>query len=34
LARAIDNNEQFVIPNPLSIPELEALLMDFGLVGV
>lgn len=34
LARAIDNNEMFVIPNPLTIPELEALLMDFGLVGV
>jgi nitrogenase iron protein NifH len=34
LARAIDNNEMFVIPKPLTIPELEALLMDFGLVGV
>lgn len=34
LARAIDNNEMFTIPNPLTIPELEALLMDFGLVGV
>jgi nitrogenase iron protein NifH len=34
LARAIDNNEMFVIPNPLTIPELESLLMDFGLVGV
>jgi nitrogenase iron protein NifH len=34
LARAIDNNEMFVIPNPLTIPELESLLMEFGLVGV
>jgi len=34
LARAIDNNEMFVIPKPLAMPELEALLMEFGLVGV
>ena len=34
LARAIDNNKMFVIPKPLTIPELEALLMEFGLVGV
>ena len=34
LARAIDNNQMFVIPKPLSIPELESLLMEFGLVGV
>ena len=34
LARAIDNNELFVVPKPLTIPELESLLMDFGLVGV
>jgi nitrogenase iron protein NifH len=34
LARAIDNNQMFVIPSPLTIPELEALLMEFGLVGV
>lgn len=34
LARAIDNNQMFVVPNPLTIPELEALLMEFGLVGV
>jgi nitrogenase iron protein NifH len=31
LACAIDGNEMFVIPKPLTIPELEALLMDFGL---
>ncbi|MGO9113925.1 MAG: nitrogenase iron protein [Thermoguttaceae bacterium] len=34
LARAIDNNKMFVIPKPLTIPQLEALLMEFGLVGV
>ena len=34
LARAIDNNKMFVIPKPLSMPELESLLMEFGLVGV
>ena len=34
LARAIDNNQMFVIPKPLTIPELESLLMEFGLVGV
>jgi nitrogenase iron protein NifH len=31
LARAMDNNENFVIPKPLAIAELETLLMDFGL---
>jgi nitrogenase iron protein NifH len=31
LARALDNNENFVIPKPLAITELETLLMDFGL---
>jgi nitrogenase iron protein NifH len=33
LARAIDNNKMFVIPNPLSIQELENLLMEYGLLG-
>jgi nitrogenase iron protein NifH len=33
LARAIDNNTMFVIPKPLAIVELEALLMDFGLAA-
>ena len=33
LARAIDNNENFVIPTPLAIPELESLLLDYGLVA-
>ena len=32
LAKAIDGNEMFVIPNPLEIEELEKLLMDFGLM--
>ena len=34
LARAIDSNTMFVIPKPLAISELEALLMDFGLAAV
>ena len=33
LARAIDNNKMFVIPKPLSIQELENLLMEYGLLG-
>ncbi|MBU0480306.1 MAG: nitrogenase iron protein [Proteobacteria bacterium] len=32
LARAIDENEMFVIPTPLEIEELEALLMAYGLM--
>ena len=32
LAKAIDDNEMFVIPNPLEIEELEQLLLDFGLL--
>jgi nitrogenase iron protein NifH len=31
LAAAISNNTKFVIPNPLEIQELEALLMEFGI---
>ena len=34
LARAIDENDMFVIPKPLSIPALESLLMEFGLAAV
>jgi nitrogenase iron protein NifH len=34
LARAIDNNEMFVVPTPIEIPELESLLLDFGVVQV
>lgn len=32
LARNIDSNQMFVIPKPLSIEELESLLLDFGLL--
>jgi len=31
LAKAIDQNKMLVIPKPLQIPELEKLLMDYGL---
>ncbi|MBI4651617.1 nitrogenase iron protein [Candidatus Desantisbacteria bacterium] len=34
LAQNIINNEKFVVPNPMQTEELEALLMEFGLVGV
>jgi nitrogenase iron protein NifH len=33
LAKAIENNQNFVIPKPLEMPELEKLLMDFGLAN-
>jgi nitrogenase iron protein NifH len=33
LARAMDQNEAFVIPTPLSIADLETLLLDHGLVA-
>ncbi len=32
LAKAIDENKMFVIPQPLEIEELEKLLMDYGLL--
>lgn len=32
LAEAIDGNDMFVIPKPLSIPRLEALMSEFGLL--
>jgi len=32
LAKAIDENDQFVIPTPMEIEELEKLLMDYGLM--
>ena len=32
LAKAIDENQMFVVPNPLEIEELEKLLMDYGLM--
>ena len=33
LAQAIDENDRFVIPKPLSIPALEGLLMEYGLAA-
>lgn len=33
LAKAIDENQMFVIPEPLQIEELEQLLLDFGLLA-
>jgi nitrogenase iron protein NifH len=33
LARAIDKNEMFVIPKPLTIEELESLLISYGLAA-
>ena len=33
LARAIDGNKMFIKPKPLSIQELENLLMEYGLLG-
>ena len=33
LARAIDGNDKFVIPKPLSMPTLEALLMELGVAA-
>jgi nitrogenase iron protein NifH len=32
LARNIDENDMFVIPNPMAIDELEHLLLDFGVL--
>ncbi|WP_027177792.1 nitrogenase iron protein [Maridesulfovibrio bastinii] len=34
LAKAIDENEMFVVPTPLEIEDLEQLLLDFGLLEV
>jgi nitrogenase iron protein NifH len=31
LAKKIDENKLFVVPKPLSIPELEQLLIEYGL---
>ena len=33
LAKAIDGNDMFVIPQPLSTDELEKTLMEYGLMG-
>ena len=34
LARAIDGNDMFVIPNPIHTDELEKLLIEYGIVDV
>ena len=34
LARAIDSNDMFVIPNPIHTDELEKLLIEYGIVDV
>jgi nitrogenase iron protein NifH len=34
LARSIDGNTNFVIPTPLTIPELESLLLEHGMLAV
>jgi nitrogenase iron protein NifH len=31
LAKAIEENKNFIIPKPLEMPELEKLLMEFGI---
>jgi nitrogenase iron protein NifH len=33
LAKAIDGNDMFVVPKPLSTDELEKTLMEYGLMG-
>ena len=33
LAKAIDENDMFVVPEPLEIEELEKLLIDFGIAS-
>lgn len=33
LAKAIDENDKFVVPTPLEIPDLEKLLIDFGIAN-
>ena len=33
LARAIDGNQMFVVPQPIAIDELESLLIDFGVIS-
>jgi nitrogenase iron protein NifH len=33
LAKNIDDNEMFVVPKPLKIPELESLLLDYGVLA-
>jgi nitrogenase iron protein NifH len=33
LAKKIDNNDKLVVPTPISMDELEALLIEFGVIG-
>jgi len=33
LAKAIDQNKMFVVPKPLSIEQLEKLLIEFGIAN-
>jgi nitrogenase iron protein NifH len=33
LAKKIDENEQFVVPKPLQVEELEALLIEHGIMN-
>ncbi len=33
LARAIDKNQMFVVPQPISIDELESLLIEYGVLA-
>ena len=33
LAKKIENNDMFVIPNPIAIDELETLLIDYGIAA-
>ncbi|AAW39625.1 MAG: nitrogenase iron protein [Dehalococcoides mccartyi] len=33
LAKAIDNNQMFVVPKPISVDELESLLVEFGVIS-
>jgi nitrogenase iron protein NifH len=33
LAQAVDENDRFVVPTPLAIDDLEALLIDYGMVA-
>jgi nitrogenase iron protein NifH len=33
LAKKIDDNEMFVVPKPLSIDQLEKLLIEFGIAN-
>lgn len=34
LAQNIDNNELFVVPTPLDMEDLEAMMVEFGIIEV